>query len=220
MEVTNEDILGTLRGLCGTLRAELAASGPSVIENTLTFAAGEVYSKDSLTPGGDRLFDTPNAGGSSTESEILSYEVLHYCEGASLYKTETEIQYNAPVAGQSGAITDLEVEIDGKKVGVSVTRAYKPSAQGVQTDAEVRALLEKKLKGINASSARVTAQDKWVKQVLHVLAASDAGKAAVLRVLPTIASDIRADTVVYVTRTVGGGFVYCKPDPPLGQECK
>lgn len=209
------DILGTLQGSCGEVRSELGSPQPSSKVDTLTFVTGETYDKASLSPGGQRLFDTPNAGGSSGESEVMSFEVLHYCEGATLLKTETEVTY-AP--GQ-GSITDILVEINGKKVGVSVTRAYKPTNQGPQTDAEIKALLEKKLVGINESSARVTAADKWVKQILHVLASTQASVEAIQRVLPTISAATRADTIVLVTRTVGGGFVYCNPDPPLGQEC-
>jgi hypothetical protein len=214
-----DDILGALQGSCGELRAELTTMSPSLKVDTLTFMAGESYTRPSLSPGGQRLFDTPNAGGSSTESEVMSYEVLRHCEGATLLKTETEVGYTPPVTGQPNSITDLLVEIAGKRVGVSVTRAYKPAAQGPQTDAEVKALLEKKLDGINVSSARVLPADKWVKQVLHVFAATQASVEAINRVLPTIAAAIRADTIVFVTRTSGGGFIYCDPDPPLGKEC-
>jgi hypothetical protein len=213
------EILGTLGGSCGEIRAELGSASPSVKVDALTFVTGERYSKDFLSAGGDVLFDTPNAGGSSTESEVMSFEVLHACEGAQLLKTETQIKYTAPQAGQPSSITDLLVEIDGKKVGVSVTRAYKPANQGLQTDAEVQALLEKKLEGINVSSKRVLPEDQWVKQILHVFAATQASVDAALRVLPKIATATRADTIVFITKTTGGGFVYCNPDPPLGQEC-
>lgn len=213
------DILGTLMGSCGEIRAELSKPTPSLKIDTLTFVAGETYDRPSLSPGGVRLFDTPNAGGSSTESEVMSYEVLRYCEGAKLLKTETEVLYGPPPDGGAASITDVLVEIDGKRVGVSVTRAYKPQNQGPQTDAEVKSLLEKKLDGILASSARVSAPDKWVKQVLHVFAATQSSTDAISRVLPTIDPAKRADTIVLVTRTVGGGFVYCNPDPALGQEC-
>ena len=47
------------------------------------------------------------------------YEVLHRCEGADLLKTEMEVTYTDP----SGKLTDLLVDIDGAKIGVSVTRA-------------------------------------------------------------------------------------------------
>ncbi|HRG98789.1 MAG TPA: hypothetical protein PLR99_21205 [Polyangiaceae bacterium] len=213
------DILGTLSGSCGEVRAELLMARPSLKADELRFVAGETYERASLSPGGQKIFDTPNAGGSSTESEVMSYEVLRYCEGAKLLKTETEVSYVPVTDGGSAAITDLMVEIDGKKVGVSVTRAYKPQSQGAQTDAELKTLLEKKLDGINASTAHVAPSDKWVKQVLHVFAATQASADGVQRVWMTIDAQKRADTVVLVTRTTGGGFVYCNPDPPLGQEC-
>ena len=213
------DILGTLSGSCGEVRAELAKTSPSLKNDALMFVTGEVYNKAFLSAGGQKLFDQPNAGGSSTESEAMSFEVLHYCEGATLLKTETEVAYGPAPDGGANAITDILVEIDGKRVGVSVTRAYKPKNQGAQTDAEVKSLLEKKLSGINASSARVAQADKWVKQVLHVFAATQGSVDAIARVLPTLDATLRADTIVLVTQTIGGGFIYCDPDPALGQEC-
>ena len=199
------------------MKTQLATPTSTLEQNTLAFVAGETYEKISLSPGGQRLFDTPNAGGSSTESEVMSFEVLHACEGAKLLKTETEVGYSNDTPG-APTITDILVEIDGKKVGVSVTRAYRPQNQSFP-DADVKALIQKKLEGINRSSERVVPADKWVKQILHVFAANKAQADAVVRVLPTIDSTIRANTIVLLTQTTGGGFVYCNPDPPLGSEC-
>lgn len=42
---------------------------------------------------------------------------------------------------------------------------------------------------------------------------------AVKRVLLTIDATKKADTIVVLTRTAGGGFIYCNPDPALGSEC-
>lgn len=213
------DILGTLTsGACGIVKTELTGAAPSLENNLLVFVAGETYDRASLSPGGQRLYDTANAGGSSTESEVMSYEVLRYCEGATLLKTETEILYQPPDDSGPNTITDLSVEIGGKKVGVSVTRAYKPPSQTL-TDGDVKALLEKKLEGVNRSSERVLPADKWVKQILHVFSVNQAATDAIGRVWPTIDPAIRADTIVLVTETKGGGFVYCNPDPPLGNEC-
>ena len=213
------DILGTLAsGSCGVVKTQLAQAAPSLENNLLVFVAGETYDRASLSPGGQVLFDTPNAGGSSGESEVLSYEVLRYCEGATLLHTETQIAYQPPDATGANSITDLEVEIAGKKVGVSVTRAYRPAAQPL-TDADVKALLEKKLEGINRSSQRVLPVDRWVKQILHVFSVNKAATDAIARVWPTVDPAIRADTIVLVTQTTGGGFVYCNPDPALGSEC-
>ncbi len=211
---TPGEILGALEGSCGIVKTQLARPTPTLEQNKLTFVAGETYERANLSPDGQRLFDTPNAGGSSTESEVMSFEILRACEGATLLKTETEVAYSTA----SGAITDILVKIDGKRVGVSVTRAYRPTNQSFP-DADVKALIQKKLEGINASSLRVKPEDRWVKQILHVFAANKAQADAVVRVLPTIDAAIRANTIVLLTQTAGGGFVYCNPDPPLGSEC-
>ena len=216
------EILGTLvSGACGVVKNQLAQATPTLENNVLVFVTGEKYVKSELSPGGQTLFDTPNAGGSSGESEVMSFEVLHYCEGATLLKTETQIAYNDAGAGKN-SITDILVKIDGKPVGVSVTRAYKPPTQPAMTDADVKALLEKKLEGILESSARVQTADKWVKQILHVFSVNKAATDAIGRVWPTIDAVKRADTIVLVTQTTGGGFVYCNNSqmPPVGAECQ
>jgi hypothetical protein len=211
------DILGTLTGSCGIVKTYLTTPTPTYVSNALEFKAGEVYDETSLSDDGDRMFETANAGGSSTESETMSFEVLHACEGATLLKTETEILYAAPDGGPA-SITDLEVSIGGTKIGVSVTRVYKPSNQTL-TDGDVKDLLIKKLEGINVSSKRVLPADKWAKQILHVWTANKAATDAVERVLPTIDAATKADTIVLLTQSKGGGFIYCNPDPALGSEC-
>ena len=214
------DILGTLTGSCGQIRAEIGKATPSVFSNTLTFVTGEMFDRAFLSDGGDRILDTPNAGGSSIESEVMSFEILHYCEGAKLLKTEKEIVYGAPAEGGPSTITDLLIEIDGKKVGVNPIRVYRPSNQLQPSEAEIKKSLEDKLNSIRGSSARVSPQDKWVKQVMHVYAVTQANADTVLRVLPTIEPAVRADTVVLVTRSAGGGFLYCGTTrAPVGQEC-
>jgi predicted small lipoprotein YifL len=215
---TNTDILGTLYGPCGVLRPLIASPMPSLVNNQLVFMAPERYERAALSMGGQRLFDTPNAGGSSIESEIMAYEVLHFCEGASLTATETEIQYTAPDDAGANSITDLLVTIDGQRVGVSVTRIYRPAPM-VLTDADVRSQLVTKLTGINRSSMRVLPAFRWVKQILSVFVANQTVADQVTRVWPTIDAATRADTIVLMTTTRGGGFIYCNPDPALGTEC-
>jgi hypothetical protein len=214
----SEAILGTLRGMCGTLRTMLRSPAPSLLRNELVFVAPERFTRDLLSPGGQRLFDTENAGGSSGESEVMSFEVLHYCEGASLLRTETEIRYAPSDDSGANSITDILVEIGGERVGVSVTRSFRPMPLTF-TDAEVRELIARKLEGINRSTVRVLPADRWVKQVLHVFVANDAAGDQVERVWRALDDRIRADTIVVLTVTRGGGFIYCNPDPPLGTEC-
>lgn len=211
------DILGTFNGACGNLVGELHSTSPSLVDDELVFTAGEAYVRSSLSPDGQRLYDIPNAGGSSAESEVMSLEILHYCDGASLLKSETEIGYTPPDTDLGGnIITDILVQIGSDKVGVSVTRAYQP---GGMTDTQIQDLLVKKLDGINHSSARVLPADRWVKQILHVFVATQQAADAVDRIWPTLDATLRADTIVLVTHTTGGGFIYCHPTPPLGQEC-
>jgi len=209
------DILGTLSGSCGIVKTLLTTGTPTFEKNALAFVAGETYEAASLSTEGHRIMTTPNAGGSSVESEVMSFEVLRACEGAKLLKTETEVKYLENTTGPS---TDILVEIGGKRVGVSVTRAYRPKNQTFP-DADVKSLIQKKLEDVNKSSARVKPEDEWVKQILHVFASNQAQADAVARVLPTIDAAIRANTIVLLTQTSGGGFVYCNPDPPLGSEC-
>ncbi len=209
-----QDILGTLSGSCGVLGPMLHATAPSLVDNGLTFVAGEHYAADTLSADGQKMYAQPNAGGTSVESEVMSLEVLHYCEDASLLATETQVRYSADAG--SGSITDILVSIGGERYGVSVTRAYKPSPG--MTDDQVKELLETKLRGIQSSTARVDARDRWVKQILHVFVIGQAGVEGVKRVWPTIADADKVDTIVLVTATTGGGFIYCHT-PPLGSEC-
>lgn len=212
------DIVGTVSGSCGTLAAMLASTAPSLVDDQLVFMSGESYARMNLSPDGQRLFDTANAGGSSAESEVMSFEVLHHCEGARLLRTETEIRYQPPDDSGPNSITDILVEVAGQRVGVSVTRAWRPSPLAFG-DTEVRALLVDKLNGVNRSSVRVLPEDRWVKQILHVWVASAEVAASVRRVWNSLDASLRANTIVLVTQTAGGGFIYCNPDPPLGMEC-
>lgn len=216
--VAPADILGTLTGSCGVVKTQLATKTSTFVENALEFVAGELYDKSSLSDDGDEMFDSVNAGGSSLESEVMSLEVLRACEGAKLVKTETEIVYAPPDDAGPSSITDILVSIGGTKIGVSVTRVYKPSSQTL-TDDDAKTILVKKFEGINRSSVRVTAADEWAKQILHVFTANKAATDAVVRVLPTLDASLKADTIVLVTQTKGGGFIYCNPDPALGNEC-
>jgi len=212
------DIVGEVSGACGTLRAMLASPMPSMVDNRIVFTPDEPYVRGALSPGGQRVFDAPNAGGSSIESEVMSLEILHHCEGASLLRTETEVRYQPPSDAGGNSITDILLEIGGSRVGVSVTRVWRPMPLPFP-EADVRTLLLDKLNGINRSTQRVLPEDRWVKQILHVFVADSTMAATVRRVWDGLDATVRANTIVLVTVTQGGGFLYCNPDPPLGQEC-
>lgn len=199
---------GTIHGQCGVLDSEeLESSQPWLILNVLDFGQDPYDSSDHdlLTDGGQEIMDVPNAGGSSQESEAFAYEVLARCELASLLKTEMEIEYNDP----QGKLTDFLVEIDGLKIGVSVTRAMSWPLDAEYTGEQAESLLNKKLKGILDSSANVTPGDEWVKQILFILAWGPQQAEVVAQAWQAIEADLKADTVVIISTTDGADdFLY------------
>lgn len=198
---------GTITGACGVLVDELLSPDPSVIVNAIDFGTDPWDNPADLTLltiGGQEMVADGNAGGSSLESEIFSLEVLTRCEGAVLVKTETEVVYDL-----SGSITDILVEIDGMKVGVSVTRAVGFPRDAVYTEATASALLSRKLTDIQESTAHVSAGDRWVKQILHVIAYADQHVAAMQAAFAALDPSIKADTILWVTRSDGNDeFLY------------
>jgi len=212
------DILGTASGECGAIKGLVKAASSVVVEIPLTFDSTDKYERARLSPGGKVVYDAPNAGGSSKESEVMTYELLYHCDDAALLKTETLIKYGPAADGSPATITDMLVTIGGEKIGVNPKRVFKPLPLSM-TDDEVRTQLVKDFQSINGSSARVLPEDKWVKQILHVWVPNTTYYDAVKRVLPTIDAATKSNTIVLITRTTGGGFLYCDPDPAPGAEC-
>lgn len=201
------DGFGALSGACGVLGSEVASSGPSFFVNTLDFGTDPYDDADEglLTEGGREILADGNAGGSSLLSEVFAYEVLARCEGAALRKTELEVEYLDP----QGKITDLVVELAGEQVGVSVTRAVTFPRDQPYAPSDALELLEKKLSGIQASSANVAPEDAWRKQVLSIIAYAPAHAVVLEQALLQVAAALRDDTIVYVTVSEGDDeFLY------------
>ena len=199
---------GSISGMCGVLNDPqlMMGTAPVYVTDTMTFGTGfhDPADRPLLTPGGQTLAATPNAGGSSGLSEIFAFEQLDRCELATLLKTETEIVYDT-----AGKITDELVEIDGRKIGVSVTRAVHFPFGAPYTVDEARALITRKLTDIQASSANVSAGDRWDKQILAVLAYDAQHAGIVADVWASLDSATKADTIVVVTITDGDdAFIY------------
>ncbi len=186
---------GDITGACGAITAQLAASGPSFLVNTLKFNPAAAFSPSGLSVGAQQRYDGGNAGGSSVCSEVMSMQVLHECEGAQLYKTETQIIYTR----SKGAITDYETIISGHKVGVSVTRAYKGPVIQTFTLEDAKTLLTKKLTGVVESTAKVSPGDKWTKQVLHVWTLRADWVPTLKAAWESMGPAIQSDTVVLVS---------------------
>jgi hypothetical protein len=198
---------GDLAGMCGVLDdPELTGTTPSIVHATLTFARAYVDPADRalLTTGGARMMATPNAGGSSGMSEAFAYEQLARCELAPLLKTETEIVYDT-----TGKITDLMVSIDGHKIGVSVTRAVAYPFGQPYTLSSATTLLMRKLEDIQASTANVSAADRWEKQALAYMSWDDQSTAMLDQAWASIDPAVKADTILIITTTHGDDqFLY------------
>jgi hypothetical protein len=191
---------GALLGPCGVLDDEewSAATKPFYFQNTIDFGSAN-FEKNSLSSGGKKVLDDDNLGGSSLHSEVFAYEVLYRCELAKLLHTEREIRYK----DESGKKTDLLVEIDGRKVGVSVTRAFHYPPGQPYTESEANKLLAKKLPDVLASSANAKATFAWKRAMLYVIAA-DQQHAETLKVAyDKLDAATRANTLLLVTVTDG-----------------
>lgn len=199
------DGYGALSGTCGEVDLDdLISEEPQVVENGLDFTARPAFDDMFLSAGGQEIVADGNLGGSSLYSEVFAYEVLYRCEGAALLKTEAEIVYTGP-----GKRTDLLVEIDGERVGVSVVRAMSfPEGSPYPID-QAYGVLEGKLSDILQSSALVAPEDAWPKQILAVIAQTPEHADAIAAAYDMVDAATKADTIVYVTVTGGDdGFIY------------
>lgn len=188
---------GEITGACDELDTELDSPAAHFIQNTLDFGmdAYDMGDKEKLSADAQAILDAGNAGGSSLISETFAFEILYRCEGAKLLATETEVMYHNPM----GKITDLLVEIDGKKVGVSVVRAFVFPFDDPYPYSEAERILTKKLEGINESTANVKEEDRWVKQILSVAAYSEQHAVELRAAFDAASEELKTDTILYVT---------------------
>lgn len=196
---------GVLTGTCGEINLDdLLSDQPQAIENEIDFTTRPAFDEMLLSAGGQEIVADGNLGGSSVYSEAFAFEVLHRCEGATLLKTEAEIVYTGP-----GKRTDILVDIDGERVGVSVVRAMSfPEGAPYPVD-QALGVLEGKLDDILQSSALVAPEDAWPKQILSVIAQTPEHADAIAAAYAMIDPATKADTIVYVTVTEGeDAFLY------------
>ncbi|QDG52487.1 hypothetical protein FIV42_17605 [Persicimonas caeni] len=206
-EQVPRDGFGAISGSCGVLDDELTSGESFFIENTIDFGTDPYDDADEslLTDGGREIIADGNAGGSSILSEVFAYEVLERCELATLFKTENEVSYTV----SDTSITDLLVEIDGLKVGVSVTRAVGWPREDPYTVEQATTLLTDKLQDVQESSANVAAEDAWTKQILHVIAYEPQHADSLETAYGQLDASVVADTVVFVTVSSGDdAFLY------------
>jgi hypothetical protein len=201
---------GDLSGMCGVIQeADLTSPSPKQVLVNFNWTVGYVDPDDrpQLTAGGQHMAATPNAGGSSGLSEIFAYEELARCELATFLKSETEIIYE-PVTSKK---TDLEIMLDGHKIGVSVTRAFKgPFGSGALDMASAVTLATKKYSDIHDSTAGVqNTADKWDKQILAVETEDADDANTFLAATATLDPTVIGDTILVLTTTDGDdAFIY------------
>jgi hypothetical protein len=190
---------GKLGGQCGVLDdTEWKSTQPFLFRNNLDLGSA-AFDPAKLTAGGKTIFTEGNRGGSSLHSEIFSYEVLHRCELAKLLKTEGKVEYK----DAGGKKTDLLTEIDARRIGVSVTRAYHYPPGAPYTDAEALALLNKKLADLPLSQSNAKPVDAWTRSVLHILAYDAQHADKVQSAWKTVGAAVKGDAILVLTVTDG-----------------
>lgn len=199
------DGFGAISGECGVLDDELTSESSFFILNSIDFMTDPYDETDYplLTEGGQEILDEVSAG-NTVYSKVFAYELLARCEFAELLKTESEIGYD-PDTGRA----DLLISVDGLKIGVSVTKAVKYPFDAEYTVTDAQNLLTAKLTDIIESSKNVLPDDKWEKQILHVIAYSDQHAVSLRSAYDSLDDTVRTDTIVIVTVSNGDdSFLY------------
>ncbi len=199
---------GAISGDCGVLNdTEWNTATPFWFAGTFDFGTDrydDPADRGRLTAGGLKLVSTANAGGSSVYSEVFAYEWLARCEQATLLKTETEIVYDT-VSKKA----DILVEIDGRKVGVSVTRLVHFPFGQPYTLADADTLLRRKLDDIQLATTSVSAGDRWSRQMLAILAYDSQHANVAMTAWNALPAATRDDTILIVSVTNGNDtFIY------------
>jgi hypothetical protein len=194
-------------GTCGTVVDELDEPTPSI--RILRFDFGDDAYDDPaerprLTEGAQEILADGTAGGSSLYSEVFAFEWLARCELATLIKTETEIVYDI-----EGKKADILVEIDGRRVGVSVTRAVMFPFGTDYTLQAATTLIERKLDDLQLATMQVSMNDRWTTQMLSVLAYNAQHAQVAMEAWSMLDAQTRGATILVVTVTDGDDmFIY------------
>lgn len=199
------DGMGDLTGQCGELDdADWNASVPFLLRNAIDFGT-EGFVEAELSPGGAEVLADGNLNPNSLHSEVMAYEVLYRCELAELLATENEVEYEDP----GGKKTDLVVLIDGRRVGVSVTRAYHYPSSDPYSVPEATTLLAGKLSDIPLAAENAKPAEKWERSMLHVMAYGPQYADSIETAWSQLDATVRADTILVVTVTEGEDeFIY------------
>ena len=173
---------------------------------TTFFNQMKLYKNMRLTFESLLIQNTPNAGGSSVESETLSFEILKKYFNAKLLKTEMQVEYFP----EGGSITDYVVYLFDRIIGVSVTRAMKFDKSEFTVEDAVY-LFTKKLKGILQSSRNSLI--KWDKQILHVWLDDERSLENLENAWLSLDSNLKSNTVLLLTYAPNSREVFFNQKP-------
>jgi hypothetical protein len=185
--------LGTVTGTCGEL-AQIITEGQATFTKNSYLFDSPLFAAELLGEGAQKRYELDNVGGSSLCSEVMSIQLLEECAGATLYKTESEIDYGSP-----GDMADYLVDIAGLRVGVSVTRAYKGPMGDTYTLEDATTLLTKKLAGLDAASVNVVPEDGFTRKLLHIWTLREDWVPLVESAYQDLPAALRSDIIVLIT---------------------
>lgn len=173
------------------------------------------------------MLQTPNAGGHSEKSEVLSFELMHRLFGAKLLQTEMEIVYLTP----GWKKTDYICRIGSHLIGVSVTRAFssrsrtEEDADNPITPIQAIQLIRKKLFGIEsstigvvtdslmskeelASSSDIPSPPPLERQILHIWTDNEENVLCLRNAFQSLHPRLRSNTIVVVTVARNCAFIF------------
>jgi hypothetical protein len=198
---------GDIAGMCGVIDEPVLTADQAIwFQGELTFADryDDPAERDQLTAGGRHIVETPNAGGSSLYSEVFAFEWLARCELATLLKTETEIVYDV-----DGKKADLLVELDGRKIGVSVVRAVTFPFGQPYTMSAATTIVTRKIEDLRLATSQVSAADLWTEQMVAMLAYDAQHAQVAMDAWNALSAETRGETMMVVAITSGDDlFIY------------
>jgi hypothetical protein len=191
--------LGQLTCTCDELNAPLDDGASAFLfEDLIDFGIGG-WDSAKLTAGGQQILAEGNLNDGSLKSEITAYEVLSRCDRAQLLKTERGVSYY----DKNGKKTDLVVQIDGHKVGVSVVRAYHYPPSNPYTLAEAQETLTGKLADLPLAASNAKPEDVWERSLLAVIAWDQQYADEVTSAWNGLGASERGNVIMIVTVTDG-----------------
>ncbi len=181
--------------------AALASSSPSLM--TAVLGCDRTFDEADLTADAQEVYAV--YAGSAASSAGLAMEAAYGACRAQLLQTRDEIIYT----DMGGKKADFRIQIDGRPVGVTVTRAVGFPPDEAYTQAMASTLLSNKLGDISTENLNVDSSNAWGKQVLIVFAYAESHVESLTAAFDALDAATKGDTIVLIIRTDGDdSFLY------------